>query len=129
MRASRSSSHWRQSIESAELIRFPREAGRHRHPTNVHVPIVVGVRSALPRVRRVPLAWPVRDATAGFDCRVQDRNGKPLPIPIDLSTQSANTVSAEIPIAALAPGEYVVALIPRAKATTDRSYVAFRVTP
>jgi VWFA-related protein len=104
----------------------------YRMPRKPEVSWIPVARFEFARTERLRAEWPAGDTTEGFECQLMDRNGKLLPIPLEVSDHGAPelaTIYVEVPLTALATGDYVLALISRAKGTAARAYVAFRVTP
>ena len=63
------------------------------------------------RTDRIRVEWPVLRTLDRRDVRVLDRAGKPLPIDLRLSEDGmARAIAVELPLAALARGEYAIEL-------------------
>jgi len=82
------------------------------------------------RTEHIRLEWRARGAVDRVEARLLDRTGHPLaaPIPAALDTsQSSPVVIAELPLTALAHGDYVLELTVAAGAATEQKFTAFRV--
>jgi VWFA-related protein len=84
------------------------------------------------RTERLHIEWSVLQTLDRREARLLGRNGQPLPIAVDLrdSTASGDPVlSADLALAPLAAGEYLLELTAGAGATAERKLLAFRVVP
>jgi len=83
------------------------------------------------RSERIRLEWPVRQTLDRREARLLDRNGQPTPVAVALAeggTGGDAILAADLTLAPLAPGDYVIAVTAVAGQTTDRQMIAFRVT-
>ena len=84
------------------------------------------------RTERLHIEWSVLQTLDRREARLLGRNGQPLPIAVDLrdSTASGDSVlSADLALAPLAAGEYLLEPTAGAGATAERKLLAFRVVP
>jgi hypothetical protein len=69
----------------------------------------------------------------GLAARLLDRNGKPLPIPVEVAVRDDGDdgvwQTAQLALVPLAPGDYVIELTGGAGGEQRRTLVAFRVVP
>jgi VWFA-related protein len=82
------------------------------------------------RTEQIRLEWRARGAVDRVDARLLDRTGHPLPAPIPAtidSSRAPTVVVTELPLTALAHGDYVIELTVAAGSTTMRNLTAFRV--
>jgi len=82
------------------------------------------------RSERLRIEWPVRQAPDRREARLLDRTGQPLSVAVTLAegdTGANAMLAADLTLAPLAIGDYVVEVTAAAGATTDRQLVAFRV--
>jgi VWFA-related protein len=83
------------------------------------------------RTERARLEWPIRATLAQRTARLLNRLGQPLPVPITLTEYQADgrtLLAADLLLAPLAEGDYVVELSVGSAATPEQRYVAIRVT-
>jgi hypothetical protein len=79
------------------------------------------------RTERIRLEWPLLTAADAYEARLLDRREQPLAYPI--ATARAETrLTADINLAPLNAGDYLIELIARAGARTERQLVAIRVS-
>jgi VWFA-related protein len=82
------------------------------------------------RTEQVRLEWPARVPLDHVEARLLDRQGHPLPAPIPATLDTARSpavVVAQLPLASIAHGDYVLELTVSAAATTEQLWTAFRV--
>jgi VWFA-related protein len=82
------------------------------------------------RTERVRLEWPLLDATASHEGRLLDRNGNPLAVPVATATREeggSTLLRADLNLAPLGIGEYLIDVTATAGDTTERQVVAIRV--
>jgi VWFA-related protein len=82
------------------------------------------------RTERIRLEWSVRGVVDRVDARLLDRLRHPLAASIPAALDTSRTpavIVAELPLTALAHGDYVIELTVTAGVTTDRNLTAFRV--
>jgi hypothetical protein len=82
------------------------------------------------RTERVHLEWAVGDGEAEFVGRLLGRDGRPLAVPVALSPRTEDgrrLLVADLNLAPLAAGDYVIAVTATAAGRTSESYVAIRV--
>jgi VWFA-related protein len=83
------------------------------------------------RTERVRIEWPVRKALENRSVRLLDRAGQPLPAAITVAeAESAGraVVAADLTLAALAPGDYVVEITASDGSATETRRLGIRVT-
>jgi hypothetical protein len=84
------------------------------------------------RTERLRLELPLASGSTAHGGRLLDRNGEPLPIPIQVAERTdpegQRWLTADATLASLAPGEFVVELTYRAGASEQRVLTAIRVT-
>jgi hypothetical protein len=89
--------------------------------------------SAVPtfsRTARLRVEWPILSSLDRREARLLDRRGQPLPVPVTLSERSSESpavLAADVSLAPLAPGDYVIALVATRGAETEERFVAIRV--
>jgi hypothetical protein len=82
------------------------------------------------RTDSVRFEWPLLAALDRRDARLLDRRGRPLAIPVPLSETMGPAIPAlvaELVLASLARGEYLVEVTASGAGTTERKLTAFRV--
>ena len=84
------------------------------------------------KAERIRMDVPVAGPSDGVTARLLDRNGQPLPIPVTAGQRedgAARFVTAEVTLAPLAPGDYLIEVaVPRGD-RTEKTVAAFRVVP
>lgn len=84
------------------------------------------------RNERLHVEWPVRQALDQRLVRLLDRKGQPLPVTVPLTERPATETSGpmlavDLNLAAFADGDYVFEVTAGNGATSDRSFLAFRI--
>lgn len=82
------------------------------------------------RTEQVRLEWPARVPIDHVEARLLDRLGHPLAAPIPATVDTARSpavVIAELPLASIAHGDYVLELTISAAGATEPTWTAFRV--
>jgi len=82
------------------------------------------------RTERVHLEWPVGGPLDRREARLLDRRGMPLPIPVTLTERDATagpSIVADMNLAPLSPGDYVLELTVVSGTETAKRYVALRI--
>jgi VWFA-related protein len=82
------------------------------------------------RVERVHVEWPARGTLSGATVRVLDRRGQPLKVGAtvaQLDRTAGPVVAADVNLAPLAEGDYLVEVTVRGSDGEERHLVAFRV--
>jgi VWFA-related protein len=82
------------------------------------------------RTERVRFDWPVLQPLASHSARLLDRNGKPLPVPVTLTTRDQDgttLLSGAINLAPLSIGDYIVEVNATAGSATEQQLIAIRV--
>jgi hypothetical protein len=85
---------------------------------------------AFDRTEQIRLEWRTAGAVDHVDARLLDRTGHPLAARIPATLDASRTpavVVAELPLASLAHGDYVLELAVSAGSTTEQKLTAFRV--
>lgn len=80
------------------------------------------------RSEAVRVEWPASGPAAPGDAHLLDRTGKPMPVPVAVASRDADGVTwvtAQVSVAPLAPGDYVIAL----QQGSERRLAGFRVVP
>jgi VWFA-related protein len=84
------------------------------------------------KAERLRLAVPLASAVDSASARLLDRKGQTLPIPVTAGQREDGGVqyaTAEITLAPLAPGDFIVELSVRRGDKTERALAAFRMVP
>ncbi len=84
------------------------------------------------KAERARIDVPVTSASDSASARLLDRKGQPLPIPVTTGQREDNGVqyaTAEVTIAPLAPGDYLVELSVKRGNRTEKLVAALRVIP
>ena len=84
------------------------------------------------RTERAHIEWPLRAAIDRRDARLLSKDGSPLAVPVTLTERESGGVTvlaADLVLAPLAAGDYVVELSVGAGEKTERRFVAIRVRP
>lgn len=82
------------------------------------------------RTERVHLEWPILRALDRREARLLAKDSKPLPIPVNVTertTGDQQVLAADLNLAPLAPGDYVIELSVGAGLASETKYVAIRV--
>jgi VWFA-related protein len=82
------------------------------------------------RTERVRVEWPVLAAIDGYEARLLDRKEQPLQVPITVAARDGDTkvVAADLNLAPLSIGEYLIELTAKSAGTVERKLVAIRVS-
>jgi hypothetical protein len=83
------------------------------------------------RSERLRVEWPVRQTLDRREARLLDRTGQPLPVGVALAeggTGDTAILAADLTLAPLAIGDYVLEVTATAGVTADRQMLAFRVS-
>ena len=82
------------------------------------------------RTERVRIEWPVLAAIDGYEARLLDRKEQPLQVPITVAARDGDTkvVAADLNLAPLSIGEYLIELTAKSAGTVERKLVAIRVS-
>jgi VWFA-related protein len=83
------------------------------------------------RSERLRVEWPVRQTLDRREARLLDRTGQPLPVGVALAeggTGDSAILAADLTLAPLAIGDYVLEVTATVGVTTDRQMLAFRVS-
>lgn len=84
------------------------------------------------RTERIHLEWPLLGAADRREARLIARNGQAVALPVTLSERTDNgqtVIAVDLALTPLAPADYAIELVVGQGATSERRYVAFRVTP
>ena len=82
------------------------------------------------RTERIRLEWPATAAVDGHEARLLDRRGQPLAVPVATERAQVDTgalLRADLNLAPLNIGDYLIELTARGAGGTERKLVAFRV--
>ena len=82
------------------------------------------------RTERVHLEWPILRPLDRREARLLSKDSKPLPVPVTVTerpTGDQSIVAADLNLAPLAPGDYVIELTIASGTQTETRYVAIRV--
>jgi len=83
------------------------------------------------RTERLRVEWPVRQAVASSAARLLDRNGKPLAVPMTVSTREADgstLLITDLRLAPLGAGDYLIEIAVKAGETSEQQLLAIRVS-
>ncbi|HEX5070091.1 MAG TPA: VWA domain-containing protein [Vicinamibacterales bacterium] len=86
--------------------------------------------STYSRIERVHVEWPVTGDIDQRSARLLNRSGQALTVPVSVTernTDGRHVVAADLNLAPLGAGQYVIELTVGRGATTERRFVAFRV--
>jgi hypothetical protein len=104
----------------------------YRGPPSPRSPLQPTATAAFRRGERLRVEW-TTSAAATCTARLLDRRGAPLPAKLGPTTtkrpDGTAVVGLEFSLSSLAVGDYVIELLAVDAGSTDRSLVAFRVTP
>jgi hypothetical protein len=84
----------------------------------------------LRRTERIHVEWPILKTLDRRTARLLDRRGQPLPLETPLTERDANgalALAADLSLAALAMGDYVIEVSAGSGADTQRALLGFRV--
>jgi hypothetical protein len=82
------------------------------------------------RTERVRVEWPAFEAADRQEVRLLNRTGQLVPIPVALTEradEAGRAIVADLALAPLAPGDYVIELTLGKGAGTEQKFVAIRV--
>jgi hypothetical protein len=82
------------------------------------------------RTERVHIEWPIAAALDQRIARLLGRDGRPLVVPVNLTERDQNgrrMLAADLNLAPLAPGDYVIELVAGAGTSEVRRYIPIRV--
>ena len=85
----------------------------------------------LRRTERVRVDWPVLGALDSQEARLLDKKEQPLAVPVAVAVrddEGSKVVSAELSLAPLSIGEYLIEVTAKAGPTVERKLVAIRVS-
>jgi hypothetical protein len=103
----------------------------YRGTASRRIPLSPVARFEFSRSERVHVEVPVLEAIDARSARLLDRNGQPLPIAVAVSEQNLGTagrvLSADLILASLAPGDYVLEITGGAGTRRERRLLALRV--
>jgi hypothetical protein len=101
-------------------------SGRHRRPH----PQSDCRRAAFRRTERVAVEWPLSGAIDRREARLLGRDGRPLLVDVTLNERSSSGVAvlaADLNLAPLTAGDYVIEVTAGAGASAETKLVAIRV--
>jgi VWFA-related protein len=123
--------------ETADISRAPAglvgDAVMYRGRPAATSPLRVVADLQYRRTERVHVEWAITGESANLDqrsARLLGRNGQPLAVPVTVTerdTDGRRVVAADLNLAPLSAGEYVIELTVGRGATTEQRLVAFRV--
>ena len=93
-------------------------------------PLRPAAESLYRRTERVHIEWPIVSPFDRREARLLGRNGQPLAVPVTLSERETNgqrTVAADLNLAPLSAGDYVIELTVGSGDRTERKLFALRV--
>jgi hypothetical protein len=105
---------------------FVGESAGFRGTSSPRVPLQPAPDMEFRRTERLHLEWPVLKPLDQRIARLLDRNGRPLALGVPV-TEQGDKVLADLNLASLAEGEYVVELTVGAGGEAERCLVGFRV--
>ncbi|HZB26445.1 MAG TPA: hypothetical protein VE379_09955, partial [Vicinamibacterales bacterium] len=82
------------------------------------------------RTERLRVEWPAHAGISGQEARLLDRKGQPLAVPVTVTPgggEQGASVRAELNLAPLNIGDYVIEVTARSAAASDIRLFAFRV--
>ena len=82
------------------------------------------------RTERAHIEWPIRTAVDQRSARLLARDGSPLPVPVTLTerdSNSTNVLAADLNLAPLAVGDYIIEITAAAGPNSEKKYVALRI--
>jgi VWFA-related protein len=82
------------------------------------------------RTERVHVEWPIRGTLGRRDARLLNRTGQPLAVPVTVTEREADgrrALAADLQLAPLADGDYVIELTAGGAGEPERRYVAIRI--
>ena len=82
------------------------------------------------RTERLRIEWPVLSPIDGYEARLLDRKEQPLQVPVAVTTRPTEpkVVVADINLAPLGIGDYLIELSAKGNGTVERKLVAIRVS-
>ena len=83
------------------------------------------------RTERLRVEWPLLQAVASSQARLLDRNGKPVAVPMTITTREAGgstSLTTDLNMAPLGAGDYLIEIAVKAGETTEQQLVAIRVS-
>jgi hypothetical protein len=78
------------------------------------------------RTERLHVEWPVLEPLDQHAARLLDRRGQPMAVNVTV-TQNTEVMSADLNLAPLAEGDYLIELTAGSASTRERLLLAFRV--
>jgi len=93
-------------------------------------PLRPAAESLYRRTERVHIEWPILTPPDRREARLIGRNGQPLAVPVALSERETNgqrTIAADVNLAPLSAGDYVIELTVGSGDATERKLLALRV--
>lgn len=82
------------------------------------------------RTERAHIEWPIRSAIDQRSARLLAKDGNPLPVPVTLSERDSNgtnVLAADLNLAPLAVGDYIIEVTAAAGPRSEKKYVALRI--
>ena len=82
------------------------------------------------RIERAHIEWTIRTPLDRRDARLLARDGSPLPVPVTLTERDRDgtpMLAADLNLAPLAVGDYVIELTANAGGQSEKAYVAIRI--
>ena len=82
------------------------------------------------RTERLRIEWPALGAIETHEARLLDRKGQPLAVPITVTSQEtggSKSVVADLNLAPLSIGEYIIELTAKGEGAAEQKLVAIRV--
>lgn len=83
------------------------------------------------RTERLRVEWPLQQAVASQQARLLDRNGKPLAVPMTVTSREAGgstSLTTDLSLAPLSAGDYLIEIAVTAGDKTEQQLVAIRVS-
>jgi VWFA-related protein len=102
----------------------------YRARPSPRAPLYAAADSRFRRTERVHIEWPVFDALDRREARLLSREGQPLAVPVTVTEREVDgvaQVAADLNLAPLTDGDYVIELVIGRGGETQRALVAIRV--
>jgi hypothetical protein len=102
----------------------------YRARPSPRAPLYAAADSRFRRTERVHVEWQVFDVLNRREARLLSREGQPLAVPVTVTERDVDglpQVAADVNLAPLTDGDYVIELVVGSGAETQRALVAVRV--
>jgi hypothetical protein len=105
---------------------FVGDPAAYRGAASPRIPLQPAPGFVFRRTERLHVEWPALKAVDEHIARLLDRNGRPLPLVVALTVQ-ADKIAADLNLAPLGEGDYVIELTAGANGQVEKQLLAFRV--